>query len=463
MPTTPCPSPLRFDFHPERHVDVTFDAPQTSSDGGLLLLRQVDDHLGLSRLIAAHVPDARDPSRIEHSRQEQVRQRVLSIALGYEDQNDAAALRLDPLLRLACDRMPDDARALSSQPTLSRLEHAINARHVVRLTRALEADYVASLPENTEHVVLDLDSTDDPTHGQQPLSFFNTYYNQYIYFPLLVFDGEGRLVSVRLRPGNAGNNRYATPLLVRLVRTIKKRFPNASVVVRADSGFCTPRLFDALEELDQTLGNVHYVIGLSKNQNLLALAAPALAIVATPTSSTPRRTFTSFLYRANSWSHARYVVAKAEQLGDKSNPRFVVTTLDHVSARMLYEQGYCGRGESENHIKDFKCALAGDRLSCTTYVANAFRLVLHACAYRLLDALRRQVAEVAPSFGQVQMDTLRLRLLKVAAHIRTSVRRIVIALPSCFGLGELFARVAARLGARISSPTPPQTVATVEP
>jgi hypothetical protein len=461
MPPTPCPPPLRFDFHPQRNVDLTFDAPQTSSDGGLLLLRQVDDHLGLSALIAAHVPDARDPSRIEHSRQEQVRQRVLAIALGYEDQNDAAALRLDPLLRLACDRMPEDARALSSQPTLSRLEHAVDARHVVRLTRALEADYVASLPENTEHVVLDLDSTDDPTYGQQPLSFFNAYYNHYIYFPLLVFDDAGKLVSVRLRPGNAGNNRYATPLLVRIVRAIKKRFPDASVVVRADSAFSTPRLLDALEELDQTLGDVHYVIGLSKNQNLLALAASALEMVATPISSTPRRTFTSFLYRAGSWSRARYVVAKAEHLGDKSNPRFIVSTLDPISARMLYEQGYCGRGEAENHIKDFKSALAGDRLSCTTYVANAFRLILHACAYRLVDALRREVAEVEPSFGQVQMDTLRLRFLKVAAHLRTSVRRIAIALPSSFGLAELFARVAARLGARC--PTPTQAVATITP
>jgi Transposase DDE domain group 1 len=433
MPTTPCLPRIQLDFHPLRDVSVTFDAPQTSSDGGLLLLRQLDERIGLCKRIAHALPDERAPGRVVHSRLEQVRQRVFQIAMGYEDQNDAAALRLDPLLRASCDRLPEDARGLSSQPTLSRLEHAVDARDVVRLQRQLEADYVASLPEDTDVVVLDLDSTSDPTHGQQPFSFFHGHYDCSMYFPLLVFDGDGRLVSVRLRPGNAGNNRYATPLMRRLVCAIKKRFPNANVVVRADSGFASPRLLAMLDALRQTLGAVDYVIGVEKNARLIALVTDEAAEAAAraPQAGGRARVFTSFMYQAKSWDHARLVVAKAEHLGDKPNPRFVVTTLDHA----------------ENRIKDFKNALESDRLSCTTYVANAFRLLLHAFAYRLLDALRTHIKVVAPELGRAQFDTIRLRLLKVAAHVRQSVRRLAIALPSTFGLANVFAQVAARLGA----------------
>jgi hypothetical protein len=448
MPTTPCVPQVRLDFHPLRALDLTFDAPQTSSDGGLLLLRQLDERLGLCERIANVLPDARDPRRVIHSRLEQVRQRVFQIALGYEDQNDADALRHDPLLRVSCDRLANDPRGLSSQPTLSRLEHAVNARDVVRLQRQLEADYVASLPEDTDVVVLDLDSTSDPTHGQQPLSFFHGHYDCSMYFPLLVFDGEGRLVSVRLRPGNAGNNRYATPLMRRLVSAVKARFPNANVVVRADSGFASPRLLAALDALNQVHGEVDYVIGLEKNSRLLAHAAGEMteAAARAPHAGGRARVFTSFVYQAKSWDHARPVVARVEHLGDKPNPRFVVTTLDHVSARMVYEHAYCGRGDAENRIKDFKNALGCDRLSCTTYVANAFRLLLHAFAYRLLDELRAHLKVVTPELGRAQFDTIRLRLLKVAAHVRQSVRRIAVALPSAFALADVFAQVAARLG-----------------
>jgi Transposase DDE domain group 1 len=454
MPTTPCLPQVRLDFHPLRAVDLTFDAPQTSSDGGVLLLRQLDEHLGLCTRIAKALPDARAPERVVHSRLEQVRQRVFQIALGYEDQNDANALRLDPLLRASCDRLPSDPRGLSSQPTLSRLEHAVDARDVVRLQRELEADYVASLAEDTDVVVLDLDSTSDPTHGQQPLSFFHGHYDCSMYFPLLVFDGEGQLASVRLRPGNAGNNRYATPLMVRLVRAIKARFPNANVVVRADSGFASPRLLAALEVLDRDLGAVDYVIGLAKNSHLVALVADEMAEAAARArpSGGVARVFTSLAYQAKSWGHARHVVARVEHLVDKPNPRFVVTTLTHVPARMVYERAYCGRGDAENRIKDFKNALEGDRLSCTTYVANAFRLLLHAFAYRLLDGLRTHLKVVAPELGRAQFDTIRLRLLKVAAHVRQSVRRIAVALPNSFGMAHVFAQVAARLEALTLTP-----------
>lgn len=449
MPTTECMPAVAFEFHRRRLIDVTFDAPQTSSDGGLVLLRQLDDTLGLSAAFAPLLPDERDASRVQHDRGEQLRQRVLQIALGYEDQNDADALRHDPLWKTALDRLPQDDAGLSSQPSLSRFEHAPDARTVVALQRAFEDQYVASLPEDTTHVVLDVDATDDPAHGQQPLAFFHAHYDATIYFPLLVFDGEGRLVSFRLRAGNAGNNKYSTALMVRLVRKIKARFPRAMILVRADSGFCTTRMLDALDRLDGELDDIFYAIGLEKNSRLIAMVQSDLARVAAQSEASARaeRTFTTLTYGARHWSRERYVVAKLEHLVDKSNPRFVVTNLDHIPARMLYEQVYCARGDAENRIKDFKRALAGDRLSDTTYVANAFRLFLHALAYRLLDALRRALASVSPSLGRAQFDTIRLRLLKVATLVQQSARRILLRLPRVFGLADVFARVAKSLGA----------------
>jgi Transposase DDE domain group 1 len=449
MTTTDCMPRMLFDFHPRRVVDVSIDAPTTSSDGGLLLLRQLDERLGLCAKMALLLDDVRDPRFVQHPRLEQVRQRVFQIAMGYEDQNDATSLRHDPAWKVACDRSLDEVDALSSQPSLSRFEHAMSLRAVLALTRALEDDYVASLPDDTDRVVLDLDSTDDPTHGQQPLSFFNAHYDSYIYFPLLVFDGEGRLAGMRLRPGNAGNYRYAAPLIARLVRKLKARFADARILIRADGGFCAPRLLDAFEQLDAELGNVRYVIGIQPNARLCTLARLSMEAAAAETLRTgqPTRRFSSFRYATKSWVRKRRIVAKAEHLVGKANPRFLVTTVDEPDPRVVYEKLYCPRGQAENAIKDFKRALAGDRLSCSSYVANAFRLAMHAMAYRLLHALRRVVLQVAPGFGRRQFDTMRLLLLKVAALVVQSVRRFTFQLPAAFPAAPIFVAVARALGA----------------
>jgi hypothetical protein len=285
------------------------------------------------------------------------------------------------------------------------------------------------------------------------LSFFNAHYDSYIYFPLLVFDGEGRLAGMRLRPGNAGNSRYAAPLMVRLVGKLKARFPRARILVRADGGFCTPRFLDAIEQLDAELTDVRYVVGLPHNSRLIGLAHAPMqeaAHEALATGQTTRR-FAAFRYATRSWAQERRVVVKAEHLGDKANPRFVVTTVDEPDPRTVYEKVYCPRGKAENAIKDFKRALSGDRLSCTTYVANAFRLALHAIAYRLLDALRGVVLQVAPGLGRRQFDTLRLLLLKVAALVGQSVRRFTFQLPAAFPMASVFVAVARTLGA-VASP-----------
>ena len=287
-----------------------------SSDGGLLLLRQADEGTDTCRWFADCLPDPRDGKRIRHDRLEQVRQRVYQIAMGYEDCNDSQELRHDPMLKVVCDRRPDDDEdALSSQPTLSRFENAVSGRTLNQLRQRLEESYVLGLPTDTHVVVLDIDSTDDETHGRQQLSFFHGFYDQHMYHPLLVFDGEsGQLVSALLRPGNAHAARSATSLLRGLIRRIKARFPQAQVVVRADAGFCVPRLLVMLEGLDAELGDVDYVIGIAKNPRLLAMAETTMAQARRWHEQSGRhvRHFSTCSYAAETWGRQRHIITKAE-------------------------------------------------------------------------------------------------------------------------------------------------------
>jgi hypothetical protein len=445
-PTTPCIPLIELQFQ-RRPLVVACDAPQISSDGGALLLRQLDERLSLTRSLAELVADGRDPGRRRHERLEQFRQRVYQICQGYEDCNDADQLRYDPVLQLASG---SGEHELSSQPTLSRFENGITGRELNQLWRRYEQQYVDRLDPATSFVVLDIDGTDDPTHGDQQLSFFHGFYDQHMFHPVLVFDGDsGELITALLRPGKAHAARGAATILDRLIRAIKQRCPRAAVVVRGDSAFALPRLLVRLEKLSDELGDIHYVLGLAKNSRLLALAAPLLAEAAAQFATTQRfvRRFAWISYAAETWTHERDIVLKVEHSARGENPRFVVTTLAGFDPGLIYDRAFCPRGQSENFIKDFKNALSADRLSCHRFVANAFRLFLHAVAYRLMHALRAVAAIVAPPLGRLQMDTLRLRLLKVAAHVTTSVRRFLVRLPSVFPLADVFNSIARHLGA----------------
>lgn len=441
-----CITQFSLDFHPTLSLTVAFDAPHISSDGGALLLRQMDDCLGLSERLAALLPDERDPRKVHHARREQVRQRLYQIALGYADCNDADRLRHDPLLQSVCDRTPQ-AGGLSSQPTLSRLENAVDARALRAVLREIEDQYVRSFTEAPEVVVLDLDSTDDPTHGQQQLSFFQGYYDQHMYHPLLIFDGErGHLVSAVLRPGNVHAARGAMGVVRRIIARLKQRFPQVQIVVRGDSAFAVPRVLRMLEELDRELGGIAYVVGLAQNAVLLRSGAAALTEARARFQATKQTVqhFDAFAYAAESWPQARHVVMKAEVSEQGANPRFVVTSLPEFAPALLYH-AYCERGQCENFIKDFKNALQADRLSCSTFAANFFRLLEHAAAYVLFHALRTQVVPLAPRLGRAQFDTLRLQLLKVAAIVSHSTRRLLVRLPSAFPLARLFRQLATTL------------------
>lgn len=447
MPATDCISPIELQFQPKPLV-LSCDAPDISSDGGVLLLRQLDDRLGLVQAYASLLDDRRDPGRRHHDRCEQIRQRVYQIALGYEDCLDANLLRHDPVMQQACGSGDDP---LSSQSTLSRLENAITGGELNRLWREFERQYVGALDPTTAFIVLDIDGTDDPTHGAQQLSMFHGFYDQHMFHPLLVFDGDnGHLISALLRGGNAHASRGAATMLKRIIRAIKQRCPDAAIVVRGDSAFAMPALMDCLEQLADELGDVHYVLGLAQNSRLNELAAPLIAEAAEEYAATKQfvRRFMWLRYSTlDSWSRERDVVLKVEYGERGANPRFVVTTLTGFDPGLIYDRAFCPRGQSENYIKDFKNALAADRLSCHRFVANAFRLLLHALAYKLMHALRTTAGSIEPALRRVQMDTLRLRLLKVAALVVTSVRRVVVRLPRAFPFAAVFTAIARRLAA----------------
>lgn len=425
------PSSIRKPFSRQLHLDIEFTAPEVSSDGGLLLLREVDDGLRLTESLAGCLSDSRSADRVVHSRHEQVRQRVFQIAMGWEDCDDADFLRLDPLWKTACDREAKDPAGLSSQPTLSRFENDVDGKSLGRLLRRFEQSWLDSLPEDRDVVILDLDSTDDPVHGQQQLGFFHGYFDSYVYHPLVMFDGTtGELITAILRPGKTHSSRGARGVLRRLIRKIRRRCPNCSIVVRGDSGFAVPRIFRELERLEETLGGVDYLLGIAKNDRLVRSLDEELALAEGLRDKRGEKVvrFTSFRYAAKSWKRTRRIIGKAEVTWLGPNPRFVVTSLDEFDPESLY-RAYCERGRCELWIKDFKNALAADRLSCSAFRANFFRLLLHAAAYRLLHALRGAAAHFSEHLGRAQFDTLRLRLLKIAAMVTQSTRRILVRLP----------------------------------
>lgn len=405
----------------DANLIARFDGGQVTSDGGLPWVARAEEALGVCAALAACVPEWRR-GPVRHSLDALVRQRVFQIACGYEDQNDATTLRADPLLKVACGRLPASEADLASQPTLSRLENAVDRHAVERLAAALADLYVrergrAGVPAR---ILLDLDGTADPAHGEQEGVAYHGYYRQHMYHPLLVFDGDtGHLITAVLRPGNAHGSRFAVLVLRRLLRKLRAAWPEVAVEVRADSGFAVPRLYEWCEAND-----VAYTIGLAPNPILEAAAAPLLAeaqaqSAAQDGAKVRRAGETS--YQAGSWPHSRRVVFKAEVLEKGPNTRFVVTT--RTDEPLALYDWYVDRGEAENWIKDLKNALYADRLSDHRFWANAFRLLLHAAAFWLLDQLRRWL--LAAGAARLQLDTLRLRVIKIGGWVREATTRSI--------------------------------------
>ncbi len=443
---------LSFQAVGRRQVVARFDGGQLSSDGGGLLLREVERRTGLMAQFSACFRDYRSPTMVEHSLESLIRQRVMGLALGYEDLNDHDQLRHDPLIATLVEKA-DPTRALAGKSTLNRLELTPAGKgedrykRIVYDTAAIDRFFVDAFlqayPKAPERIVLDLDTTDDEIHGGQEGRFFHGYYGSYCYLPLYIFSGE-HLVCARLRASNVGPAVGTVEELERIVGQIREQWPEVTIVIRADSAFSN----DAIMSWCETRG-VDYVLGLARNARLERMLASEMeqACAESKRTNLPFRSYKDFEYKTlDSWSLTRRVVGKAEYLIDKPNARFVVTSLsiEAIDAKTLYENEYCGRGDMENRIKEQKSFLFSDRTSAATMRANQLRLWFSSVAYLLMSALRR-LGLTGTDLAKAQCDTIRLKLFKIGARITITARKIWISLSSSYPLANLFARVCANL------------------
>lgn len=399
-------------------LNISLDSPPVSRDAGVLHLQQIDALLELSRQFADCLSDSRDPRYVIHSRLEQVQQVLFQLALGYPHRNDAFFLRHDPLFKLACHLPPFQPQALSSQPTLSRFENDIDGASIWRLFQFFVSSYIQQLPSNTSSLILDIDTTSSPIYGHQERSCFNGFYRCHMYHPLLIFDGHSnQFITAWLRPGNSPASRYVLPLLRRIIRGIKQRFPLCRIIVRADAGFAAPLLYEGLEKLNSELGSIEqevtkigsieYEIGIARNQVLLRLTEEVREKAKKRYDENHEhiREFTEIEYAAQSWTHERRVIVKAEHHQKGPNPRFVVVSRKDLTPEEIY-QDYCKRGQCENAIKDYKNAIQGCKLSCPKFVANFFRMFLAGGTYRLMYRLRQEIKEEYKKEKQISPDKL---------------------------------------------------------
>jgi hypothetical protein len=454
MPTECSPESFDFGIVEGRAVEAAFDAGLVTSDAGALLLKATDRAIGLIERLAACFHDARRPELIEHAVATLVGQRVFAIALGYEDLNDHDELRHDPLMAVLAGKLTpkrQECAPVAGKSTLNRLElskleptryHKIS-HNPVAIKNLLVDAFLESRARPPKAIVLDLDATDDPLHGEQEGRFFHGYYDCYCYLPLYVFCGR-HLLLAKLRRADRDAAAGTVEEVARLVARIRARWPNTRILLRADADFARDPLMAWCEAND-----VDFLLGLPKNERLLAAIAPELDRVAAKSARTgrPERRFKSFMWSTRrTWSRSRRVVAKAEWSKAEANPRFVVTSLTRrqCKAKDLYEKVYCARGDMENRIKECQLDLFADRTSAATMRANQLRLWFYSMAYVLLCALRR-IGLHDTDLAEATCGTIRLKLLKIGALVRISVRRIRIAMASACPSAQIWGVAAVRL------------------
>ena len=439
---------LSFQASGRREIVARFDGGQISSDGGGLLLREVERQTGILSQFAACFRDYRNPLFVEHSLDTLIGQRVMGLALGYEDLNDHDQLRHDPLIAMLLDKS-DPTRALAGKSTLNRLELTPEGNGEGRykkivydgaaIDRFLVSAFVQAYPTPPKRIILDLDTTDDEIHGGQEGRFFHGYYGSYCYLPLYIFCGE-LLLCARLRESNVGPSEGTVEELERIVGQIRQSWPEVEITIRADSGFSRDDIMSWCEQ-----HQVDYVLGMARNSRLEKMIEDEMAQAREEAVSTgqPSRSYKELEYRTlESWSRSRRVVGKAEHLVGKPNARFVVTSLgiEEFPAQSLYEDVYCSRGEMENRIKEQKTFLFSGRTSAATMRANQLRLWFSSVAYMMMSALRR-LGLKDTDLATAQSDTIRLKLFKIGARVRVTARKIWISLSSSYPLATLFARV----------------------
>jgi hypothetical protein len=445
------PEPLRFPPVDGLTVRADFDGGAMSSDFGPLILRGVDQQIALTERLAQAIEDQRHPSYITHPLRDLIAQRIFQIGCGYEDGNDANALRTDPLFKLGLNRRPlVKAMDLASAPTFSRLENAVSSKDIYRMAQAFVDQFIASYPEAPEVIVIDLDHSEDRTHGQQEFSFYNNYYQSHCYLPLFVFEGlSGKFITAVLRPGKRPSGAENAMILKRVLQRLRAAWPDTHFVLRGDSHFANPELM-ALALAD---GHTDFIFGLASNRVLSPLAKPFLETnrqrhavreanarrlhQPLPAST---RSYHEWSYAAGTWPQAFRVILKAEVMAFDDNPRFVVTSLDLPSPECLYRDLYSARGQDENCIKMIKNDLASDRTSDHCFLANHLRLFFACGAYVLHHALRTQVL-IHTELAQAQPATVILKLFKIAVRVLQYKDRIKLQLPSNCPVKALLHRV----------------------
>ena len=408
-------------------LTASFDAGCMSSDGGIVLLREIALRLGLADVVSGPLRDVRVPTRIRHTYSEMVTARMLAIAAGYEDCDDLDQLRFDPAFKIGCGRGPETAEDLMSQPTLSRLENLADWRALARIGVGFIDLFCHSFRTPPGRIVLDIDETYDAVHGEQQLSMFNAHAGTRCFQPIMIFEATtGRPVAAFLRPGKSPSGREIAAILTHVVRRIRKHWPKVDILVRGDSQYTSGIVLETLEKM-----RCDYILGFAINAKLKELAAPwraqCLKRRSLPDRPTVRR-FRAFSYRGARWSRAQKVIARIEATANGTDARFIVTNLEGRS-KHLYAKVYCARGAAENLIKDFKLYTRADKTACHRFEANQFRLFLHLGAYWLLNELRRASPKRSIWHGAT-FETVRRAFIKIAIRVEEMKTRIKLSLPA---------------------------------
>lgn len=407
-------------------LTAKFDGGRISSDGGAIVLREIAERLGLAHAIAAPIPDHRDPARVLHTYAETVTARMIAIACGYEDCDDLDDLRSDPALKIACGRLPDAGADLPSQPTASRLENTPGWRTLARICLGMIDVFTASFARPPNRIILDIDETCDPAHGEQQLTVFNGHYGTRCFLPIVIFDGvTGKPVTALIRPGKTPSGEEIARLLAHVIRRIRRAMPGVQILVRGDSQYGNGTVIETLEQLD-----CDYILGFSINARLKTMAAPwseACRLRRRPDQVRCRR-FHTLPYQAQTWAAPRKVIARVEATANGTDARFIVTNLEG-RGKHLYEKVYCKRGAAENLIKDWKLGTRADKTACHRWEANQFRLFLHLGAYWLLHGLRASAPKRSRWRGAT-FATLRLAFVKIAVRVEEMRTRIRLSFPS---------------------------------
>lgn len=410
----------------KKKVEVRFSLEETSNDGGLLLLREVENQVGIIDRLTNCIFDHRHQGYVKHSIKSMLSQRVMQIAAGYEDANDCNALKDDGILKICSGQQ----ESLATQPTMCRLENQPGKKDLYQMAKAFVDNFIASYESAPGIIIIDSDDTDSLTYGQQELALFNTYYGDSCYMPLHIYEGiSGKLITTILKPGRRSKSIDVFAIHKRIIAYLRSCWPQTMIILRGDSHFCSKELMDWTHELK----NIEFITGLTGNSvlNQCAKVTEESARREYEKYGKPVKRYHNFQYKANSWTYSERVVVKVEVNSMGTNVRFIVSSLKDIRSKALYEQGYCARGAAELRIKDHKTYLLSDRMSCSSFLANQFRLFLHSAAYVLIHTLQNEVL-AGTEFCKATMKTIQLKVIKVAARVKVLKTKIQIDLPLSF-------------------------------